>query len=222
MECRPVHLYGRLQNQTRVAYSISFMDVSTLDLSAYFGLIAVGAITLNMLLGILMAFRYSPVRFWPYRKFNYFRLHNWCGYIALSMSAAHPLLLLFNNNPKFVLANLVYPVHSPGKPIENTVGAVALYLITIVVISSYFRVRLGRRLWKALHFGIYFGAVTVFFHSLLTNPDLNGPVDWFDGGKIFVAGCLILIIAAGLLRWRHSRAKTKPAVHALPGAAAID
>lgn len=197
------------------------MDISTLDLSAYVGLIAVGAVTLNVLLGILMAFRYSPVRSWPHRQFNYFRLHNWCGYIALSTSAIHPLLLLFSKNPKFKLANLVYPVHSPGKPLENTAGAVALYLITIVVISSYFRVRLGRRLWKAFHFGIYIAAIAVFFHSLLTNPDLNsGTVDWFDGGKIFVAGCLVLIIVAGLLRWRHSRIKTKPAIHALPEAAA--
>jgi len=51
-------------------------DITVLDLSAYVGLTAVGAITLNMLLGTLMIFRYSPVRQWPHRRFNYFRLHN--------------------------------------------------------------------------------------------------------------------------------------------------
>ena len=38
------------------------MNVNVLDLSAYIGLTAVGAMTLNMFLGTLMVFRYSPVR----------------------------------------------------------------------------------------------------------------------------------------------------------------
>jgi hypothetical protein len=59
---------------------------TVLDLSAYVGLAAVGAVTLNMLLGTLMAFRYSPVRQWPHRRFNYFRLHNLSGYAALSLA----------------------------------------------------------------------------------------------------------------------------------------
>lgn len=58
------------------------MNVNALDLSAYIGLTAVGAVTVNTFLGTLMVLRYSPVRSWPHRKFNYFRLHNWCGYIA--------------------------------------------------------------------------------------------------------------------------------------------
>ena len=49
-------------------------SITVLDLSAYVGLLAVGA-TLNMLLGLLMAYRYSPHRSWPHRRFNYFRLH---------------------------------------------------------------------------------------------------------------------------------------------------
>jgi predicted ferric reductase len=185
-----------------------FTPISILDLSAYLGLIAVGAVTLNMLLGALMAFRYSPLRSWPHRRFNYFLVHNWCGYIALVTSILHPLTLLLNKTPKFHLIDLVYPVHSPSQPLENTIGAIALYLLAIVVITSYFRIRLGRRVWKAFHFTIYVAAVAVFFHSVLTDPDLkNAPVDWFDGGKIFVESCLILIAALSVMRWRHARKK---------------
>ncbi len=71
-------------------------SITVLDLSAYVGLAAVGAITLNMLLGLLMAFRYSPHRSWPHHRFNYFRFHNWTGYIALAVSILHPVILLFN------------------------------------------------------------------------------------------------------------------------------
>lgn len=180
------------------------MALTILDVSAYVGIAAVGAATLNVLLGTLMVFRYSPVRSWPHRRFNYFRLHNFCGYIALSAAVLHPALLLFNRDPRFRVADLLYPVHSPSQPLENTVGAVAAYLLAFVVVTSYFRKQLGRRLWKAFHFSVYFAAVALFFHSLLTSPDLkNGPVDWFDGGKIFIEFCLFLVVAAGVLRWRH-------------------
>src|SRR6267142_2579831 len=100
------------------------MGLTVLDLSAYAGLAAVGAVTLNMLLGLLMAFRYSPHRSWPHRRF------------------------------------------------------------------------------------IYFAAAALFWHSLFTDPALkNAPVDWFDGGKLLVEACLLLIAATSWLRLRHVRKK---------------
>jgi methionine sulfoxide reductase heme-binding subunit len=184
------------------------MSVTVLDLSACVGLVAVGVVTLNLLLGMLMAFRYSPHRFWPHRRFNYFRLHNWSGYIALSVSLLHPAILLFNKDPRFRLTDLVYPIHSPSQPLENTIGAVALYLLAFVVVTSHLRLRLGRHLWKSFHFSIYFAAAALFFHSLFTAPGLKSdPIDWFDGGKLFVEFCFVLIAAIGLLRWRYSRKK---------------
>jgi predicted ferric reductase len=201
---------------------VSAMSISTLDLSAYLGLIAVGAVTLNMILGMLMAFHYSPVRSWPHRRFNYFSLHNWCGYVALAAATLHAAVLLANKSPKFRVMDLVYPVYSPSQPLENTLGAIALYLIAIVVVTSYLRLRLGRRLWKAFHFSVYVAAAALFAHSLLTHPDLkNAPVDWFDGGKMFVELCLALIAIVGVLRWRYERRKALAAALASERAAQL-
>ncbi|HYL63038.1 MAG TPA: ferric reductase-like transmembrane domain-containing protein [Candidatus Methylomirabilis sp.] len=186
------------------------MNITLLDLSAYLGLIAVAAVTLNMLLGIMMAFRYSPVRSWPHRRFNYFALHNWTGYLALFFAAVHPLVLLLNKSPRFRLLDVFYPVHSPQQPLENTLGAVALYVVAFMVVTSYFRIRLGRHLWKSFHFTVYLGAIALFWHSLFTDPNLNhSPVDWLDGGKVFVAGSALVIVLASLLRFRHSRKKSR-------------
>jgi predicted ferric reductase len=188
------------------------MGITFLDLSAYVGLAAVGAITLNMFLGLLMAFRYSPHRSWPHRRFNYFQLHNWTGYIALSVSILHPVILLFNKTPQFRVLDLVYPLHSPSQPLDNTVGAIALYLLAFVAVTSYLRIRLGRHLWKSFHFSIYFAAAALFWHSLFTDPALkNAPIDWSDGGKLFVESCLVVIATISLLRLRHAR---KKALHA--------
>lgn len=186
------------------------MNITVLDLSAYIGLTAVGAITLNMLLGTLMVFRYSPVRQWPHRRFNYFRLHNVSGYVALSLAVVHPVVLLFNKPTRFRLLDLFYPVHSPSQPLENTIGAVALYSVAVVVVTSYLRLQLGRRAWKSFHFAVYVAAAALFWHSLFTDPDLkNSPVDWFDGGKLFVEACVLIIVGTGLVRWRHSARKAR-------------
>jgi len=182
--------------------------ITVLDLSAYVGLAAVGAVTLNLILGVLLAFRYSPYRSWPHRRFNYFRFHNWSGYIALALSLVHPAILLLNKQPRFRLLDLAYPVHSRSQPLENTVGAVALYLLAFVVVTSYLRLRMSRHLWKSFHFTIYVAAAALFFHSLLTEPALKGdPIDWLDGGKLFVECCFVLIAVLSFFRWRHSRKK---------------
>ena len=180
------------------------LGITVLDLSAYVGLVAVGAVTVNMMLGILMAFRYSPMRDWPHRRINYFRLHNYSGYFLLFVSILHPIILLFYKEKRFRVLDIVYPVHSPSQPLDNTIGAIALYLVFFVVLTSYLRIRLGRRLWKLFHFTIYLAAGTMFWHSLFTDPDLkNAPVDWFDGGKVFIEICILVAVTAALVRWRY-------------------
>jgi methionine sulfoxide reductase heme-binding subunit len=184
------------------------MSITLLDLVAYLGLGAVGAFTLNLFLGVLMAFRYSPVRYWPYRHFNYFALHKFSGYSALALAVAHILLLAFNKDPRFRIIDLFYPVHSPKQPLENTIGALAFYVLVIVVGTSYFRIQVGRRVWKAFHFSVYIAAIALFWHALLTDPDLKGaPIDWLDGGKVFVELSAVFVVLASLVRWRHARRK---------------
>jgi hypothetical protein len=49
--------------------------MTVLDLCSYLGLGAAAAITVNLLLGLLISLRYSPVRMWPHRHVNLFALH---------------------------------------------------------------------------------------------------------------------------------------------------
>lgn len=186
--------------------------MNAIDLSADVGLVAVGLVTLNVAVGLLIAVRYSPWRYWPHRRFNIFRIHNWTGYGVLAACILHPAVLLFSSTARFRIVDVLYPLHSPSQPLENTIGAIALYSITIVVITSYFRLRLGRRLWKSFHFMIYAAAIALFWHSIFTDPSLkNTPLDPFDGEKVYIEICCALIAAFGWLRWRHAvrRQRTK-------------
>ena len=186
--------------------------ISAIDLSADAGLVSVGLVTVNLILGLMIALRYSPVRYWPHRHFNYFRLHNWTGYVLLGTSILHPLILLFSSTARFRLLDVIYPVHSPSQPLDNTIGAIALYLLTVVVVTSYLRIRLGRKTWKAFHFLVYAAALALFWHSIFTDSQLkNSPLDPFDAEKVFIEVCLIVVVGIGLLRWRHAVRKAREA-----------
>lgn len=184
--------------------------MNAIDLSADVGLVAVGLVTANLALGLLIAMRYSPWRYWPHRRFNIFRIHNWTGYGVLATCILHPVVLLFSSKARFRIIDVIYPVHSPSQPLENTIGAVALYCIALVAVTSYFRLRLERRLWKSFHFVIYAAAIALFWHSIFTDPNLkNTPVDPFDGEKVYIELCCLAILVFGWLRWRYGLRKQR-------------
>ena len=167
---------------------------------------------LNLLIGSLIAMRYSPWRYWPHRRFNIFRIHNWTGYLLLVTAVVHPVILLFSSTTRFRIRDILLPVQSPSQPLENSIGAIALYCLAVVVVTSYFRLRLGRRLWKSFHFVVYAAAIALFWHSIFTDPNLkNTPVDPFDGEKVFIELCGFSVVVFGILRWRFAVKKSHQA-----------
>lgn len=181
------------------------------DLSSYAGLVAVALATFNILLGLLISVRYSPVRYWPHRKhINLFAFHTWTGYSVLAFVVLHPILLLFIHSPHFRIIDVLLPVGSPQQPLENTLGAMAFYAIVIVVITSIYRIPLGRKLWKALHYLVYPASALLFVHGILTNQNLdNKAVDYLDGEKVFVEVCLFVVVAASVWAWQFRLQKQK-------------
>ena len=177
--------------------------MTVLDLCAYLGLGAVGTATLTLLLGLLIALRYSPVRRWPHRRLNIFAFHRWTAYCTVALAVTHPVVLLFQHAPRFRIVDLLWPLHSPLQPKLNFAGAVALYLVLLILGSSLLRHRIGRPLWRRLHYLAFPAASLVFLHSILTDPALkDGKPDLLDGGKIFVEIAFVLSTAAVVARLR--------------------
>ena len=192
----------------QVSHNVSLSDASKdsmtiLDLCAYIGLAAVGMATVNMGLGLLIALRYSPVRLWPHRHVNIFRLHNWTAYFVLLLIVLHPALLLFRASTHFGWFEVLLPVGSPVQPTVNTVGALALYGLLVVIITSFFRLRMTRPLWKKLHYLVFPAFVLMFFHAIFADTLLrDGKVDLLDGGKVFIEVCCAFALATWVVRLR--------------------
>jgi sulfoxide reductase heme-binding subunit YedZ len=181
--------------------------MTLLDLCSYLGLGAVGFVSVNLLLGMLLSLRYSPVRLWPHRHFNLFAFHRWTAYAAIMLVLAHPVVLLFLHSPRFRVVDVLWPIHSYLQPKLNLAGAAALYLLALVLITSLLRTRMARPVWRSLHLLVYPAAVLLFLHSILTDPNLrDGHPDLLDGGKIFIEASALVAAVAIALRTRF-RAK---------------
>jgi sulfoxide reductase heme-binding subunit YedZ len=183
---------------------------SAVELSAYIGLVGVGLLAANLLLGLLMAGGYNPARHWPHVPVKLFKLHNWTAYVALTTAIVHPLVLLFSPTPRFRIIDLLVPVWSPVQPFSNVLGAIALYLVMVIVATSYFRRPLGRQLWRSIHYTTFAAAIIFLVHGLIADPTVTGrAIDYIDGEKVYVEVCAALFMILTIWRIRHTRAKRR-------------
>lgn len=183
------------------------------DLACYIGLAAIYLLSVTVLLGLLMGARYNTWTRWPHRRINVLKLHNWTAYVALGLAVMHPIPLLFVDKPRFGLGDILFPVSSPEQPLVNSLGALALYLLAFTVITSIYRAEIGRQRWKVLHYFTYLLAALFIVHGTLTDQNLdNSPVDVFDGEKVGIMACglVILIATIARFRWTAKHPKFRP------------
>ncbi|HEV2273341.1 MAG TPA: ferric reductase-like transmembrane domain-containing protein [Acidobacteriaceae bacterium] len=180
------------------------------EISADAGLVAVGLATVNFCIGLLIATRYSPVKCWPHRQFNLFWLHRCTAYATIAATLVHPILLLFVSRIRFRLIDLLMPVWSPLQPLQNSLGAVALYLLLFVLLTSFYRLKIGRVLWRRSHWLVYPAALLLFIHGIFTDSELHtGHADLLDGEKVFVEICLLIILAGSVISFRLRRKRLR-------------
>jgi methionine sulfoxide reductase heme-binding subunit len=191
------------------------MDTSWLDISSTIGLIATVVLTFNLLLGMLLSTAYRRSPLWKklpplVKRIGIDDLHNWTAYIALALALTHPLLLLADASLRYRLANIVWPAYAPHQPVQTVLGALALYALIVVIISTQKAVKrkLGFRSWKNIHLISYGTAILFIIHGVMMDPELKDrPVDWLDAEKMLSEICGIILVAATLFRYRWHRRK---------------
>lgn len=179
--------------------------MSALELSSDLGIVAVCVLTFNILLGLLMGVKYNPWRRWPHRRINYFKIHNWTGYVALTLTLLHVALLLASSEAKFRFVDVLYPLVGPKQPVINALGAASLYVLIVVVVTSYYRASIGHDRWRIIHYGTYLTATLFFIHGIWSDATLkDNPIDYLDAEKVAIELCLLIVIVASYLRWRQA------------------
>ncbi len=173
--------------------------MATLDLSSILGLVALVGLAMDAWLGLAIWARLK-VRLGPVTPFV---LHKWTGYTAAAIVVAHVVLIPLDPRSGFSWSDLLLPVWTPHQPVANTLGAVALWLLAVLIVSSYFLKRIGFRRWRTLHYLAYVAIPALLVHGVITDPALRDqPVDFLDAEKLLVEGVALLFMAAVVVRLR--------------------
>jgi methionine sulfoxide reductase heme-binding subunit len=179
--------------------------METIELSGIIGMVALAALVANFLVGICI---WTKVSYQLPFQLSFLQFHKFTGYSAAIGILLHILLIPLDPQSGFTWGDLILPAWTLHQPLANTFGAVALYLIGIVVVSSYFKEQIKSTLWRALHYFSYFAIGPLVLHSIITDPKLKDrPIDWFDAEKLFVILCCLVIVVLTIYRFVLAKRK---------------
>ncbi|HAT73836.1 MAG: hypothetical protein US30_C0004G0063 [Candidatus Moranbacteria bacterium GW2011_GWF2_36_839] len=108
-------------------------------------------------------------------------IHGWISVQALLFALLHGVSLLFDKFLAFNLANIFVPFFPLSEsatkvgvePIYLAMGIISLYLMLILIVSSYLRKFINFRVWRLIHFFNLVLWIFVILHALQLGTDMK-------------------------------------------------
>lgn len=122
-------------------------------------------------------------------------LHATTSWLAVVLSAAHALLLMFDSYYTYTISNLVVPFTGPYRPFAVGLGIIAFWLVLAVTISFSLRKLIGRRNWLWLHYTSYASFALITVHAMLAGTDASQ-----SGVRIILFGFVAAVFGLFSLR----------------------
>ena len=188
-----------------------------LELSNYAGLASAVVLTINFFLGMLLATAYRTNLYWKkmppkIQQLDINSIHNYTAYVAWILVLLHVLFLLLNKTSKFTFIDALFPLNAPSQNLVVALGTLSLYAITVVIITTQkvIKRKMSFRAWKNIHLISYVTAILFVFHGIFMDPHLkNDQPDFFDGEKLLLEFCGLLLIVALVKRYTYYLKKVK-------------
>ncbi len=160
------------------------------------GVVALVAFTVTLVLGILTR---SGRPLFTLPRFAVAEVHKTTSLLATTLLATHIVTLTLDAKAQLRWVDAVLPFTGAWRAGWVGLGTLALDLVIAVVATSLLRPRIGRRVWRAVHWAAYAMWPLAFAHSLGTGTDAGSR--WF---LTLALGCLAAVLAA--MAWRASAA----------------
>ena len=149
------------------------------------GLVTLLMLTVSVLLGLLVAGRFSSQR-WP--RFLAQGLHRNVSLLALVFLVLHVGTTVLDSYTSIPLSAAFIPFASSYKAGWLSLGAVALDLLIALVVTSLVRDRLGYRTWRRVHWLAYACWPVAVAHGLGIGTDRS--VTWVLALTLGCVGCV--------------------------------
>jgi methionine sulfoxide reductase heme-binding subunit len=168
------------------------------------GVVTLVLFTVVVLLGVLVN-RQGRLPGLP--RFAVTGLHRSISLIAVTFLAVHVLTAVADKFVTIQLIAAVIPFTSSYLPMQIGLGAAALDLMIAVIVTSLVRARIGRRLWRGVHWLAYAAYPVAVVHAVTSAADLR------SGGLLaLTAGCVLSV--AGAVWYRAAAAGRRRSPHA--------
>ena len=161
------------------------------------GIVALGLISLSVLIGLTMATRIFQR---PGLARKLVRLHEHVALVALAAIAVHGASLLGDRWLRIGIRGLIVPFTMAYRPLYTGLGMVAAYLAAFLGLSFYARRRIGARLWRKLHRATVLVWVMGVAHTLGAGTDAS--TIWLRMTMIAMGAPIVFLLLVRLLGQR--------------------
>ena len=178
------------------------------------GVVCLVLFTAVVLLGVLVN-RQGRLPGLP--RFAVTGLHRSLSLLAVLFLVIHVVTAVADGYVSIRLAAAIIPFTSSYEPLQIGLGAIALDLIAALVVTSLLRGRIGRRVWRAVHWLAYAAFPVAVLHSVTSAKDLRS--GYLLG---LTAGCVLAVTAAVSHRAVQARSARRVAMVPVTGDDMID
>ena len=154
---------------------------------------ASGFVTLTILwvsMGLGLGITNKMARMWPGAP-TAFAMHQFTSLLGLAFSAYHALVLMGDHFVDFSLPRLAMPFSIEYQRIWVGLGQLCFYLWVLVVVTFYFRQKIGPKAWRLIHYVNFAVYAMGFLHGVKSGSDSHDP--WAIGYFV-ISGVGILIL----------------------------
>ena len=152
-------------------------------------------------------------------------LHKYLSTLTVLLASVHTLALTLDPYVKFDAADLFIPgvaTYQGATELINialAVGVVAMWVMSVVYLTSIVMDKLPRGLWKAIHYASYFVFFAIAVHAAFAGTDVGSW--WYAAVSIFVISMamIALMIRFAVISLRERRAVADAKASAIRSAA---
>ncbi len=158
------------------------------------GIVSFALLTVVVVLGIVTRSG-RPLPGLP--RFAVTAVHRSASLLAVTFLGVHVASLTLDPQSQLRWIDAIMPFASHYRPLWVGLGALSLDLIVALIVTSLLRQRIGRRVWRFIHWTAYGMWPFALLHTIGSGTDIHQPwMVWF-----LVACSLVALAASG---WRTS------------------
>lgn len=189
------------------------LDYSWWIASRSAGVIALCAVSLSVIIGLMMANGLPRKKGY---KAKLVKIHEASALIGLVAIAVHAITLLGDQWLKPTIAQLVIPFQMSYEPLMTGLGVIAAWLAVAVGLSFYARRYIGAKRWRSLHKLSALVWVGALIHAIGAGSDTGAL--WMQAVLLASGVPILILLAMRILGGRNRKTEPNPRVALKPRA----